>query len=91
MTITPVGHISGTHRTGGLDGITAEQISEILGFKPNVQDDPDKVVNSWAGESDGKLFAIWDYKGSQKYNRFSVWGDTATLDRIFGSVFISER
>jgi hypothetical protein len=91
MTVTPVGHISGTHRTGGLNNISAEQISEILGFKSNVDDDPDKVVNSWAGESDGELFAIWDYKGSHNYNQFSTWGDSETLDRLFGAYFRSER
>lgn len=91
MNITPIGHIGGTHRTGGLSGISAGEISNILGFKPNVQDDPDKVVNSWAGEGDGEQFAIWDYKGSHRYNEFSTWGDADTLSSIFGSNYTAER
>lgn len=91
MTITPIADISGTHRTGGLSGISAAEISEILGFSSNVDDDPDKVVNSWAGELDGVRFAIWDYKGSHRYNEFSTWGDAATLSAIFGDNYTAER
>lgn len=80
-----------SHRTGSLDGITAKEISAILGFTPNRADDPSKVVNSWSGRADGNEIAIWDYKGSQRYNRFSTYGNAKVLKAIFGDKYTSEH
>lgn len=74
----------GTHRTGSINGLTAAKISKLLGFKPNMKDDPSKVVNSWQFRVDGKLCAVWDYRGSQKWNEFSTYGDHASLQKVFG-------
>ena len=90
MKITPCDN-AGSHRKGSLVNITAQGISKILGFKPNVEDDPDKVVNSWAFKAEGKKCAIWDYKGSHLDQMFSTYGDSSTLKKIFGSTYISER
>lgn len=76
---------SGTHRTGSLVGVTAAQISQVLGFGPNIKDDPYKVVNSWCALVDGNLIAIWDYKGSHEYGVFSTYGNPEILDQLFGS------
>ena len=46
--ITPDSTVLGTFKTDTLIGVTKEDIVQILGFEPNVQDDTDKVVNSWA-------------------------------------------
>lgn len=81
--IKPVNPANGTYRTGGLVNLTKAQIVDVLGFKPNVDDDPDKVVNSWAFTIDGDLCAIWDYKGSHLFNRWSCYDPTGALPALF--------
>lgn len=72
-------------RTGGLKNLTAKEISTILGFEPNIDDDPDKVVNSW-GFRVGKIeCAIWDYKGSHTFKSFSTFGPKLIFIQIFGA------
>jgi hypothetical protein len=83
MNIKPVASC-GSHRTGTLGEITAEEISKKLGFQPNIEDDPDKVVNSWAFTVDGIKCAIWDYKGSHNWGSFSTYGPRETFVKIFG-------
>jgi hypothetical protein len=83
--ITPVSYLTGSHRTGTLYDINVATIIEILGFAPNVQDDPDKVVNSWAFMVDGKKLAVWDYKGSHLSGQFSTYGDHEVMAELFGS------
>jgi hypothetical protein len=83
MKITPNSK-GGACRQGCLVGITVKEINEILGFKPNIEDDPDKVENSWGFEIAGKLFGIWDYKGSHHFGEFSTYGDAVTLRKLFG-------
>ena len=61
MNIVPVDR-PGSYRTGTLSGLTAEDIEQVLGFKANVEDDPDKVKYSWGFNVDGKFVGIWDYK-----------------------------
>ena len=82
MTITPNG-VAGGHKTGELNDITPAMITEILGFGPNVDDDPDKVKHSWGFEVDGELCGIWDYKGSHHIGMFSTFGP----DRVFRALF----
>lgn len=66
-------------RTGSLDSsLTVEDITAVLGFGPNVKDDPYKVTHSWGFRLDGRECGIWDYKGS----RWSTYGD---LSRLFPS------
>ena len=82
MQILPI-KLSGSHRTGTLTKYTKEQIIDILGFAPNVEDDPDKVVNSWAFTLDGCECAIWDYKGSHHYEIWSVYDPANVLSKLF--------
>lgn len=86
MKITPL-NLSGSHRTGTLTGITKDQIIEVLGFEPNVHDDPYKVVNSWGFRVNNKTFGIWDYKGSHKLNTWSCYGDREVFKKLFGSYY----
>lgn len=81
--IMPVNEV-GDHRTGSLIGLTAEQISEKLGFKPNVNDDPDKVKYSWGFTVDGVRCGIWDYRGSYRGKEFSTFGPYEALVKVFG-------
>ena len=65
---------SGYYKTGSLNNITAEEINQVLGFKPNVDDAPDKVVHSWGFKAKGKVCGIWDYRGSHLRGSFSTYG-----------------
>jgi hypothetical protein len=72
-----------SHKTGRLVNINAYTISRVLGFEPNVADDPDKVENSWGFTIDGKPFNIWDYYGSHEYGMFSCFGPHDVLRALF--------
>lgn len=72
MKIKPTKKFIASHCQGTIHA-TKARIIKVLGFKPNVEDDPDKVVSSWGFTIDGEDAAIWDYKGSQKYNTYSYF------------------
>ena len=87
--ITPIDSLNGSYRTGGLKDITKRQIMEVLGFAPNVDDDELKVVNSWAFNVNGReVCAIWDYKGSHLYNRWSCYDPAGVLPALFDAANI---
>lgn len=67
------------------------QICEILGFEPNVEDDPDKVKASWGFKSsDGRLGFIWCYQISKDRCRdWSADGDVSLLEELFGTDRVS--
>jgi len=90
--ITPIRSIpNGGYRMGGLKGLTKAQITEVLGFPPNAQDDPDKVVNSWAFNVNGKdVCGIWDYKGSHLFNRWSYYDPAGVLPALFDQANIED-
>ena len=84
FTITP-SYAAGSHKTGSWSStLTVDEISEILGFEPNIEDDPDKVEFSWGAvvldEDTGEesIIAIWDYHGV----RWSTYGDRDVLDKL---------
>jgi len=81
--ITPTDAWFSSHRTGGLEGMSKEDIEDVLGFAPNVEDDPDKVVNSWRCHVDGAPFAVWDYKGSHHAKRWSIYDPNHIVTDIF--------
>ena len=74
----------GGSRTGTLSNVTVAQIVKVLGFKANVDDDPDKVKHSWGFKVAGIPCGIWDYKGSEKYNSFSTDGPPEVFIKLFG-------
>ena len=81
----------GPSKTGTLKGITIQEITKILGMTPNVEDDLEKVVNSWsfnAFPDDDKpgwyRCAIWDYKGSHHSGYFSTYGESDVFKFLFG-------
>ena len=70
----------GAYCMGNIDeGYTVKEINKILGFEPNVQDDPDKVKYSWGFKVDGQPCGIWDYKGS----RWSTYGPKIVFSILF--------
>ena len=96
---------NGSSRRGIIRDITAEEIEEIFGFASNfiitvVDDDPYKVVHSWAVDvsevpgmftDDTWTVHVWDYKGSHKFGQFSVCGEPFILEMIFGDRYVRER
>jgi len=78
---------AGGGRTGTLQNISVAEINRILGFTPNVEDDPDKVVNSWGFKADGIPCGIWDYKGSHKAGQFSTDGPEVVFKTLFGDKY----
>ena len=87
MNIIPVNKV-GSFRTGTLEDINVATINEILGFEPNVADDPHKVVHSWGFEVDGVHCAIWDYKGSHFFGSFSVYGPAEIFQKLFPAHYV---
>jgi hypothetical protein len=63
-------------------GLSPEDISKRLGFKPNVKDDPSKVEYSWGFTVNGKRCGIWDYCGS----RWSVYDPQRVLHLVFPEI-----
>lgn len=82
MKITPC-KTPGPYKTGSLTNLTVQTICLVLGFPPNVKDDPAKVKNSWGFLADGSLCGIWDYKGSEKYGAFSTFGPKEVFEKLF--------
>lgn len=80
MRIEPYNKV-GSFKTGSLpSSITVERINRVLGFAPNVDDDPDKVEYSWSFLVDGEHCAIWDYRGV----RWSTYGPSEIFFELFG-------
>ncbi len=63
--IIPVPHV-GPCKTGALTGISHDEICKVLGFKPNCQDDTDKVRYSWGFEINGEPFGTIRVGGNIK-------------------------
>lgn len=75
---------AGKSKTGSLSSrLSYEDIVRILGFKPNVNDDVDKVKHSWGFSVGKERFGIWDYKRT----RWSTWGNPVILKSIFGDYY----
>ena len=77
--IKPI-NVAGKWRTAMLPStITPQDIESVLGFAPNIADDPDKVTHSWGFTVNGHECGIWDYKGS----RWSVYDPDKLLPQLF--------
>lgn len=74
----------GDYKQGSLVRISPSEISVALGFNPNVDDDADKVVNSWGFTANGEKCGIWDYYGSQAVGQFSYFGPREVFVALFG-------
>jgi len=83
MNIIPVDR-AGQYKMATLSNYTKDQIEQILGFAPNIKDDPSKVSYSWGFTIDGELCGIWDYYHSHNQNEWSVFGPISTLQKLFG-------
>lgn len=95
MNITPINK-AGLYRTGGLAGLNVDQITSIVGFEPNISDDPEKVTASWGFEvldDQGNTHdcGIWGYKGSARARRFSTYGPKSIFAQLFDLHYHHER
>lgn len=71
--------VPGEYRQFDLTGYSKQEITDILGFPPNVRDDPNKVTSSWGFKLDGEPCGIWDYYGSE----WSVYGPEELIRELF--------
>lgn len=83
VNILPVDE-AGDFRNATIEGLTVAEITKKIGFPPNVEDDPDKVDNSWGFTVNGARCGVWDYKGSGRFKSFSAWGPMESLKLVFG-------
>jgi hypothetical protein len=88
LKIVPVSHVS-SYKTGRIVGLTKAEIDALLGFKPNMVDDPSKVKHSWGFKVKGNDCAIWDWKGSHKLKEWSAYGPETVMRAIFGANYVS--
>jgi len=93
LNIIPVAE-PGYSKTGELVNLTKQQIEGVLGFAPNVEDDPHKVTASWGfmlnpepGKNVPKC-GIWDYRGSGQLGVWSTYGPRAVFVAIFGEKYV---
>jgi len=65
---------------------TYDKICSVVGFEPNVEDDPDKVEASWGfQDSDGRKGFLWCYKiGKGACRSWSADGSRKLLEDLFG-------
>lgn len=83
MELIPLKHPVG-HKTGTINGLSADEICARLGNMPTVDDDEAKVYYSWAFTADGKTCGIWDYYGSHARYNFSTFGPHEVFIELFG-------
>lgn len=88
MKITPT-PTPGDSKQGTIKNITPEEISGILGFPPNVDDDPEKVNFSWGFLVNGVRCGIWDYYESYKEGEFRFFGPKKIFIALFGEDRVS--
>ena len=74
-----------TWRQATIKGLSVAEITARIGFEPNEEGDPDKVVNEWGFSVNGRKCAVWDYAGSHLANRFSGFGPLDALIAVFGA------
>lgn len=88
FSIKPVSKLTG-HKTGMLLDLTEAEISYMLCFKPNVEDDPDRVGHCWSFEIDGRPHSVWSYKGSHVVKQWSTYGSDQLFELVFGDHYLS--
>jgi hypothetical protein len=72
-------------------GLSKAEIDSILGFKPNVEDDPYKVKYSWGFTASKRRCAIWDWKGSYRDGEWSFYGNADIFRKLFGDEHVIAR
>jgi hypothetical protein len=66
-------------------GLSSKQITQILGFKPNVFEDPTKVRFAWGFLYKGQHYGVWDYRGSWRDKCYSFSGPRTVAEELFAT------
>lgn len=80
-------------KTGEIRGLFMFDITNKLGFEPNVEDDPTKVTASWGfkvnpdAKGRAHVCGIWDYRGSGAQRVWSTYGPDGIFRQIFGDAY----
>lgn len=83
MKIAKATRFHSSFRTGSIVPIKHTEITKILGIAPDKVNN-DKVKKEWRFLVDGIPCAIWDYKGSHKFNQYSCYMPGLVGKALFG-------
>ncbi len=81
-TIVPIDEAGDYYEYSLTSKLSPVDITNRLGFRPNIPDDPSKVTYSWGFTVDGHRCGIFDYKGS----RWSVFDPHRVLHKVFPEI-----
>lgn len=81
---------TGTYCTGKLVGLTASQISKVIGFEPDTNFSDPKTTINWGFLANGQYCSIWNWKGSNEWGQWSVFGPSAVFEQLFQDNFWEE-
>ena len=91
MKIVPLTEHISSYRTGSIVGIKPEQVTAILGIDPITEKSGDgKVTIEWRFKANHSACAIWDYKGSLKWDTLSVFMPAGVGKKLFGDAYKNE-
>jgi hypothetical protein len=91
MKITKAKEFISSFRTGIITGMSKNVIDSVVGFKgKKVKSGDSKVTIEWRFDVDGIPCAIWDYKGSAKYEQYSAYMPATIGQALFGAAYNPE-
>ena len=91
MKITKAKEFISSFRTGVITGMSKNVIDSVLSIKgKKVKSGDGKVTIEWQFHVDGVPCAIWDYKGSAKYNQYSAYMPAYIGRALFAAAYDPE-
>lgn len=91
MKITKAKEFISSFRTGIITGMSKNVIDSVLLIKgKKVKSGDGKVTIEWRFQADGVDCAIWDYKGSAKYDQYSAYMPATIGQALFGAAYNPE-
>ena len=91
MKIIKAKHFISSFRTGTITGMSKNVIDSVLLIEgTKVKSEDGKVTVEWQFQADGVDCAIWDYKGSAKYDQYSAYMPEAIGQALFGAAYNPE-
>ena len=91
MKITKAKEFFSSFRTGIITGMSKNVINSVVGFKgEKIKSGDGKVTVEWRFHVDGVPCAIWDYKGSAKYDQYSAYMPAYIGSALFEAAYNPE-
>lgn len=91
MKIIKAKEFIGSFRTGIITGMSKNAIDSVLKLKSRkIKSGDGKVTIEWQFHADGVPCAIWDYKGSAKYDQYSAYMPATIGQSLFGAAYNPE-